>query len=101
MNETKNTNRIKGTIPFCFDDIQPDLSSFRSRFIHFLRQTNPLLFFVSDERIRKGVEIVEHYKQFSKTEGISPKIFLMLTKKEILKIKRGIELMETSTNDKG
>ena len=50
-------------VAFNFEDTKPDVSTFMSRFQHFLKVTDPELFFVGDSEIRSSVGT---YRQFEK-----------------------------------
>tara|TARA_B110001450_G_C17584655_1_gene466444 strand:- start:402 stop:1115 length:714 start_codon:yes stop_codon:yes gene_type:complete len=86
------------TINFSFKEIEPNLSTFDKRFMHFFGVTNPINFFVDDKEVEEGVILVNKFKDLaSKSENGT----IQITVEEKTKIIRGIELMNASTNDTG
>ena len=85
-------------IEFSFKETQPDLSTFKDRFLYFVRVTNLMNFFVPATEIRPYVEKVKMYKNMAK---MSPDGKIYIPSSEKQKILRGIELMNSTTNDSG
>ena len=85
-------------IKFSFKETEPNLSTFSSRFMHFYGVTNPKNFFVSDQEIMDGVKTVAKYKDLAKqaADGV-----IEVTQEEKQSILKGIELSNSSANDKG
>lgn len=63
-----------------------------------MKVTNPWNFFASDEEIQEGVETVKKYKGIAKETGDGK---INITHTERQKILRGVELMNSCTNDVG
>ena len=85
-------------LKFSFKETEPNLSTFGSRFMHFYGVTNPKNWFVSDEEILNGVNTVAKYKDLAKQtqDGV-----IEVTQDEKSSILKGIELSNSSANDKG
>ena len=62
MSDSESSAKIK----FSFKEIEPNLSTFFSRFRYFYGVTNPVNFFVPDSEIRDGVDTVAKYKDLAK-----------------------------------
>ena len=69
----------KDTINFSFKEIEPNLSTFQSRFQHFFGVTNPQNFFVEDKLIEEGVATVNKFKALAKE---SPDGVIQITQDE-------------------
>ena len=85
-------------IKFSFKETEPNLSTFSSRFHYFFGVTNPKNFFVPDAEILDGVRTVNKFKDLAKK---SPDGVIEVTQAEKDSILRGIELANSSANDKG
>jgi hypothetical protein len=85
-------------IKFSFNETEPNLSTFNSRFMHFFGVTYPANYFVSDQVILDGVATVSKFKALAKQ---SPDGVIEVTQEEKKAIYRGIELSNSSTNDLG
>lgn len=85
-------------IKFSFKETEPDLSTFMSRFKHFYGVTHPKNFIVGDEEILDGVKTVKKFRDLAKesADGV-----IEITQVEKDSILRGIELSNSSANDKG
>ena len=83
-------------IKFSFKEIEPNLSTFTSRFKHFYGVTHPKNFLVPDQEIREGVDTVAKFKDLAKS---SPDGVIEITQAEKSSILRGIELSNSSAND--
>ena len=85
-------------LKFSFKETEPNLSTFGSRFMHFYGVTNPKNWFVSDEEIMNGVNTVAKYKDLAKQtqDGM-----IEVTQDEKSSILKGIELSNSSADDKG
>ena len=56
---------------------------------------------MKDEEILDAVKTVKHFKDLANNEGQGEDKTIEVTEEQKQKIKRGIELMNSSTNDKG
>lgn len=85
-------------IQFSFKETEPNMNSFSNRAIHMFGVANPLNFFVPDEEIIAKVATVKRFKELAKNaEGGK----IMISSAEKAEIMRGIELMNSCTNDVG
>ena len=86
------------SIPFTFQETHPDMSTFPSRVAHFLQVSDPRNFFVEDEEILKYIALVKKFKAQAKEskDGV-----IHVSQQEKADIYRGIQLMNSSTNDVG
>ena len=85
-------------VSFNFNETRPDTSTFMARARHFFSVTNPMNFFASDDEIREGVQTVKKFKEVAKQTGDGT---ISISQEERAKITRGVELMNSCTNDVG
>lgn len=83
---------------FSFKETEPNLTTMQSRFMYFFGVTNPKNFMVGDAEIQAGVDTVNKYKEMA-AKAEDKTIEITLAEKE--QILRGVELMNSSTNDTG
>lgn len=83
---------------FSFKETEPNLKTMQSRFMYFFGVTNPKNFMVSDVEIKAGVDTVNKYKEMA-AKSEDQTIEITLAERE--QILRGVELMNSSTNDTG
>ena len=85
-------------IAFSFKETEPNMGTFATRVIHFLKVTDPRKFFVSDQEIIDGVALVKKFKAEAdkSADGV-----IYVSQQEKAQIIQGIENMNSSTNDVG
>jgi len=94
---TTTTQPSSSTVPFTFSKPFYDLNTYVGRFKNVWASTNPKLFWVTKNQIRKAQELIKHYKEEENIlKGRNEK--LMLTKSEIADLRKADSIVRSAVH---